>query len=121
MKIKFLDGLELDAIQVNGSRRYFQGAQRDSLEFVFEKGVYSFDDLDEYFSNKSKTSKITLIDDAQNQYIYDDYVIRVSMSLTPVVVEPATSTTPEVTEERYSIVMAQQTYTEKLIEQLLGT
>lgn len=43
------------------------------------------------------------------------------MSLTPVVVEPATSTTPEVTEERYSIVMAQQTYTEKLIEQLLGT
>ena len=51
MKIKFLDGLELDAIQVNGSRRYFQGAQRDSLEFVFEKGVYSFDDLD-VFSNK---------------------------------------------------------------------
>lgn len=121
MKIKFLDGLELNVIQVNGSRRYFQGAQRDSLEFVFEKGVYSFDDLDAYFADKNKTRKITLIDDTHNQYVYDDYVIRVSMSLTPVVVEPATSTTPEVTEERYSIVMAQQTYTEKLIEQLLGT
>lgn len=121
MKIKFLDGLELDVIQVNGSKRYFQGAQRDSLEFVFEKGAYSFDDLDAYFADKNKTRKITLIDDAHNQYVYDDYVIRVSMSLTPVVVEPATSTTPEVTEERISVIMAQQTYMEKLVEQLLGT
>lgn len=120
MKVKFLDGLELDAIQVNGSRRYFQGAQRDSLEFVFEKGLYSFDDLDEYFANKSKTSKITLIDDAQNQYAYDDYVLRASMVLTPIVVQPATSTTPEVTEERISVTMVQQTYLEKLVEQLLG-
>lgn len=120
MKVKFLDGLELDVIQVNGSRRYFQGAQRDSLEFVFEKGVYSFDDLDEYFANKSKTRKITLIDDAQNQYAYDDYVLKASMALTPIVVQPATSTTPEVTEERISVTMVQQTYLEKLVEQLLG-
>lgn len=120
MKVKFLDGLELDVIQVNGSRRYFQGAQRDALEFVFRKGDYPFSTLDSYFADKDNTRKMTIIDDSGNQYVYDDYILRVSMSLNPVVIEPATSTTPEVTEERISVTMAQQTYLEKLVEQLLG-
>ena len=119
MLVKFNDGVEVTALVVNGQSRFFQNAQRDSLEFIFKKGDYLFDTLDTYFANKNKTRKITLIDEAQNQFIYDDYVLRVSMSLNPVVISPETSTDPEVTEERISVIMARQTYMEKMIEQLL--
>jgi len=121
MLVRLNDGTELNTIVVNGQTRFFQNAQRDSLEFVFKKDEYPFDTLDGYFADRDKTRKITIIEPgAGAEYIYDDYVLRVSMVMSPVVIEPATSTTPEVTEERISVIMAQQTYIEKLIEQLLG-
>ena len=120
MKIRFNDNTEINGLVVNGSNRFFQNAQRDSLEFVFAKGLYTFEELEVSFSDRLKTIKMTIVDDNDTQYVYNDYVLRVSMSLSPVVITPATSTTPEVIEERISIIMAQQTYMEKMVEKILG-
>ncbi|MDF2857963.1 MAG: hypothetical protein K0Q87_3814 [Neobacillus sp.] len=43
------------------------------------------------------------------------------MNLAPVVITPATSTDSEVTEERYSVVMAQKSYAELQQEALQET
>jgi len=121
MKVILNNGTELDAIVVNGSSRYFQGASRDSLEFQLSKSILqTFEELDELFSNPSNTSKITLTAEGES-YIHDNYTLKVQMALMPVVVTPATDTEPEVIEERYSIIMAQKTYKEIQLESLIET
>jgi len=122
MKIKLNDGTELNIIQVNGSQRHFQGANRDSLEYVFKKDGYAFDSLDALFADKTKACKVTIVDDMDIESpitsVYDDYSLRISMSLQPVVITPATSEAQEVTEERISVVMGQLTYIEKQLSNL---
>ena len=130
MKIKLMNIAEKEVLSVNGSLRYFQGSNRDSLEFIFSK--QDMGALDVAFSKEnckqikiiaevevfdSETQEMKMV---EQETIYNDYCLRVSMGLAPVVVTPATSDAMEVTEERITIVMAQQTYMEKLIEQLLN-
>lgn len=130
MKIKLNDNTELNVIQINGKPMYFQGQNRDGLEFVFKKGDYSFDQLDALFADLTKTSKITVIGlemqtnengeqiETPVQYIYDNYSLRVSMEMKPVVISPATSTEAEVTEERVIVTMAQLTLIERKLMEL---
>jgi hypothetical protein len=111
MKVILNNGTELEAILVNGQNLYFQGANRDSLEFQFAKTVVTFEKLDTLFTEPKNTKRIVL-QQGEGSYLHENYSLRVSMSLAPVVVTPATSTEPEVTEERYSVVMAQKSYVE---------
>ncbi len=121
MKLTLNNGTELDIIVANGSSRYFQGENRDSLEFQLSKSIpQTFEELDELFSNPSNTSKITL-SEGETSYIHDNYTLKVQMALMPVVIMPATDTEPEVVEERYSIIMAQKTYKEIQLESLIET
>ena len=124
-KIILNDGTELIAEHgANARPCYFQGANRDSLEFVFSKNAYPFETLEAIFADKAKIKKITLeeIRDpfSVSNFIYDDYLLRVSMSLVPVSVSPATSDAPEQFEERIFVVLARQTYMEKQLEAILG-
>ena len=123
MKIKLNDNTELNAICINGKSSYYQGLNRNALEFVFTKGDYTFDELDALFADNEKTNKITITgtetqttvgeggEEVQTevpvQYVYNDYSLRVSMEMRPVVITPETSTEPEVTEERIMVTMAQ--------------
>ncbi|MBN7773154.1 hypothetical protein [Clostridium aminobutyricum] len=123
MKIKLNDNTELNVIQVNGSSRYFQGSNRDSLEFVFAKDAYTFTELEALFAERTKTAKVTTLDDTDTENpvelgAFDDYTLRASMELKPVIVTPATTEIPEVTEERIFVVMAQLTYIEKQLNKL---
>lgn len=130
MKIKLKDNTELNVIQVNGGNVYYQNTNRDSLEFIFKKGDYLFDQLDTLFADSDKTSKITVIGSEMQsnekgeqtetpvQYIYDNYSLRISMEMKPVIITPATSTEAEVTEERIMITMAQLTLIEKKLMEL---
>ena len=111
MQLKFNDGATLDALVVNGKSVYAQGAQRDALEIQMAKEAITFDTLDKLTADSTKTGKITLIDGDQ-QYIHDNYSIRAELAIKPVVITPATSTTPEVTEERFCVTLAQLTYVE---------
>lgn len=111
MKVILNNGTELEAIQVNGQSRYFQGANRDSLEFQFAKDAVTFEQLDMLFAEPENTKQITL-QQGEEIYLHENYSMRVSMGLAPVVITPTTDTAPEVAEERYSVVMAQKTYVE---------
>lgn len=122
MIVKLNDNTELTALTVIGQSRYFQGANRDSLEIVFAKGAHPFDTLDVLFADPSKTGHITLIDDTDPNnpalFVHDGYMLRMSMSLAPVIVTPATPTAPAVTQERISVIMAQETYIEHQLRAL---
>ncbi|QHI73772.1 hypothetical protein [Aminipila terrae] len=130
MKIKLNDNTELNIICINGKSTYFQGANRDSLEFVFKKGDYPFDQLDKLFADVSKTKKISVLDtvtttdtdgktvETPTEHVYDNYSLRVSMKMEPVIITPATSTEPEVTEERVMVTMGQLTLIEKKLSEL---
>ncbi|QIB68651.1 hypothetical protein Ami103574_04645 [Aminipila butyrica] len=130
MKIKLNDNTRLNVILVNGKSTYFQGANRDSLEFVFKKGDYPFDELDALFADSEKVKKIIIQSDTTateaegkpvetpTEHIYDDYSLRVGMKMEPVVLSPATSTTPEITEERVMITMAQLTLIERKLSDI---
>ncbi len=128
--IKLNDNTKLNVIMINGNKIYHQGQNRDCLEFVLKKGDYAFDELDKLFADSAKTGRITVIGSEMQtnekgeqtetpvQYIYDNYSLRVSMEMKPVMITPATSTEAEVTEERIMITMAQLTYIEKQLKNL---
>ncbi len=111
MQLKLNDGATLDALVVNGKSVYVQGAQRDALEIQMAKSTMTVDALDALTADRTKTGKLTLIDGDQ-QYIHDNYSIRAELAIKPVVTTPATSTTPEVTEDRLCVTLAQLTYAE---------
>lgn len=121
MQIKFADETAMDCIQVNGRKQYYQGAERDTLEFVFAKSA-GFDALDAAFADEAKTASITIINDvdAENPEIgvYDGYTLRMSMRMEPVVITPGTMEAPAVTEDRIMVVMAQLTYIERQLKAL---
>lgn len=114
MQVKFADGTTVEVIVVNGVSVFAQGAQRDALEIQVStdttvNGVPSFDTLNAQTSDPTKTGKLTLID-GENQYIHNNYCIQTEIGIKSVVITPATSTDPEVTEKRVFVTLAQLTY-----------
>jgi hypothetical protein len=122
MQLKFSDptGTTLDVLAVNGNPIVFQGATRDSLEIQIAKGKITFDALDKLTATQTNMAHLTLID-GDKQYVHDNYNLRASLALKPIVTTPATSTAPAVTEDRLCVTLAQQTYQEQQIAQLQGS
>lgn len=98
MQFKFSDGTTLDVLAVKGSPTYFQGAQRDALEIQIGKSKTTFDALDKLTGDPDKTGKLTIID-GDKQYEHDNYCLRVSLALKPVVTAEAAADTPEQTDK----------------------
>lgn len=119
MKITLANGTELVAINVDGGKRFVQNAQRDVLTFWFDKNAACFEELDTAFGTTKNTERIMITEDDGTASLHEGYILRLSLSLVPVVVTPETVDAPAVTEERYSVEMAQETYTEHLIRQLM--
>ena len=114
-KIIFANGTTLDVAVINGQFIYSQGAQRDSLEIEIAKSAITFDALDALTADTAKTDHLTIVtqdEDAQEQAVYDHYVIRTVLMLKPVTIIPATVDTAAVTEDRLCVTLAQLTYTE---------
>lgn len=119
MTIRLADGTELEALKVDGGKRYVQNAQRDVLTFWFAKGAVSFEALDAAFGSAERTGRITLAGEDGAETLYEGYILRLSLALAPVVTTPETADAPAVTEERYSVEMAQETYMERLVRQII--
>lgn len=122
MKIILTDGTELDALMATGETVHVQGADRDSLTFVFDES-YSMDELDELFCEEncevikivSETEVPTGEDEVSTQkeeYIHKGYVIRVELTKNLILDQKATSESDEVTVTRIKVTMAQRTYME---------
>ena len=122
MKVILNNNTEMEAILINGSIRFFQGTNRDGLEFQFSKDAVTFEQLDMLFADPENTKRITLQQEGSEEtYLHENYSLRVSLGLAPIVITPATDTEPEVIEDRYSVIMAQKTYAEMQQEALQET
>lgn len=109
MKVILANGLEKTALIVTGGQKYTQGASRDALTFVFPET--SMDEIDEAFTD-TNCEVITLVGDDGSENLHKGYVIRTELVKKPVVVSGGDDTTPEVTEMRVMVTMAQRTYAE---------
>lgn len=120
MKIILANGTELNPIIVTGGGRSINGAHRDTLNFIFPADA-SLDELDGLFTAEN-CEKISLFEDnadgSVTEHIYTGYTIRAELSRTPMVVQPATEDTEEVTENRVTVSMALRTYAEKKLDEI---
>ncbi len=117
MKI-ILNSIELTPINVIGGRKNVQGANRDTLTFVFPADM-DMAELDSIFTAKNCES-ITVEDDT-GSYIHKCYTVRGELSKTSVCTAQETEETAAVYEDRINVVMGQRTYTESQLASLTDT
>lgn len=110
MKIILNNNAELAPLSVIGGRKNVQGANRDTLTFVFPADT-NMAELDGIFS-AANCESIT-IEDETGAYIHKGYTVRGELSKTTVCTEAESEASPAVYEDRVNIVMGQRTYTEK--------
>lgn len=116
MNIKLNNGTELEALVVTGRVRRFQGADRDTLSFVFPASG-GLEALDAAFTAQNCQS-ITIVDEDGNENVHTGYTIRAGLSKETVETAPATAEAEAVYEERITVSMAQRTYAETQLAQL---
>ncbi|MBQ6833581.1 MAG: hypothetical protein IJO55_04100 [Lachnospiraceae bacterium] len=123
MKIILTNGTELTPILVTGGPKYAQGANRDTLDFVFPD--CSLDEKVEQFT-EANCENITIVGDDGSEAIHTGYVIP-EIVKKPVEIEKATVDTDAVYENRVFVSMSQRIYaetkqreTEMLLNALLG-
>ena len=114
MKI-ILNNQELNPINVIGGRKNVQGANRDTLTFVFPADK-NMAELDGIFTAKNCES-IT-VEDESGAYIHKGYTVRGELSKVTVCVSGETEEAPAVYEERIHVVMGQRTYTEAKMSEM---
>jgi hypothetical protein len=139
MHIILKDGTKLNHIGATGSTRYIQGANRDTITFEFD-ATYSVDELRSVFTelnceiinivtddviesvieNEDGTTEVKSEVVYTNNY-WEGYVIRAEVAEKIKEIEPATGTTPAITETRVFVTMAQRTYAETQIASLTET
>ncbi len=124
MKITLKNGTEVNPIIVTGGSRHINGANRDTLNFIFPANA-SLDELDALFTDKNcetiKLYEVQVNPDGTTtelEHIHAGYVIRAELSRTPMVVAEATDTTEEVVENRVTVSMALRTYAETQLAKL---
>lgn len=126
MKIILNNNVELAPINIIGGKRNVQGANRDTLSFVFPAEV-SLDEMNDIFSS-ANCETITIIETSttigaegnevvmENEYIHNGYTVRAELKREPVMVTPATSVDAAVYENRVTVAMSQRTYEESQLE-----
>lgn len=119
MKIILSDKTEMSPLLVSGDKRFTQGANRDTLTFIFN-GNLSLNDVDNKFTSEN-CETIRIIEDNGNEYIHTGYTIRSELSKKSIEVSPATEATEAIYEDRITISMAQRTYAESQLASLTDT
>lgn len=110
MYIKLFNGSELVPVVVAGAQKRVQGANRDTLSFVFPAAA-GMDALDAAFTAAS-CETITIVEDNGTENLHTGYTVRAGLSKETVEVTPATVDAAAVTEERITVSMSQRTYLE---------
>ncbi len=118
MKIILNNNAELAPLSVIGGRKNVQGANRDTLTFVFPADT-DMAELDSIFS-AANCENIT-IEDETGSYIHKGYTVRGELSKTSVCTVAETDEAPAVYEDRINVVMGQRTYTETQLASLTDT
>ncbi len=132
-KITLKNGTELPVIRVIGGSQNIQNANRDTLTLYFD-GVGGLDALLAKLADTNQiaivtTKSVTETDpdtnvstthDVTQTNLYTDYTIMFKRVIEQEIVTAETPTTPAVYEDVYVVGVAQKTYLEKMVAQLLG-
>lgn len=127
MHLILTDGTQLNHIGATGTTKYLQGANRDTITFIFPE-TYGMDELDAMFTEENceiiniVTEDAVELEDGTTAIAYTDnlhagYVIKAGISKEIRTITPATGTTPEVTETQILVTMAQRTYAETKLKE----
>lgn len=127
MNIKLSNGTVLSPILATGETRYVQGANRDTLNFIFP-ATEGIEALDAAFSAENCES-ITVLEavevpdgtTTEQSYLHKGYTIRAGLKKEAVEVTPATEEAEAVYEDRITVSMSQRTYTESQLASLTDT
>mgnify|MGYP006923192044 CR=1 FL=1 len=119
MKIKLTNGIELNPYIVTGGSRNVQGANRDTLTFVFPVSV-GLTAIDEAFTAANCESIIIETDDGV-QNVHKGYTIRAELSQKDVTVQNETDEVAGLTETRIFVSMSLRTYLETQLASLTDT
>ena len=127
MNIKLSNGTVLSPILATGETRYVQGANRDTLNFIFP-ATEGMEALDAAFSAENCES-ITVLEavevpdgtTTEQSYLHKGYTIRAGLKKEAVEVTPATEEAEAVYEDRITVSMSQRTYTESQLASLTDT
>lgn len=112
MKVVFTDNTELSPILISGGPRFIQGAQRDSLEFVFPE--MSLDLLKTHFT-ENNCEEIRIVDNEGGEYIHSGYVILSELAEKTTEIQNEIFGEAPSYEKRVHVIMGQRTYQEKEI------
>lgn len=119
MKIILANGTELNPILVTGTKKTVQGANRDTLTFVFPESE-GIKELDALFS-AANCENIELVEESGDTYIHSGYTIRAELAKKSVEISTATEATEAVYENRITVSMSQRTYAETQLANLTDT
>ena len=127
MKIKLSNGTVLSPILATGETRYVQGANRDTLNFIFP-ATEGMEALDAAFSAENCES-ITVLEavevpdgtTTEQSYLHKGYTIRAGLKKEAVEVTPVTEEAEAIYEDRITVSMSQRTYTESQLASLIDT
>ena len=127
MNIKLSNGTVLSPILATGETRYVQGANRDTLNFIFP-ATEGMEALDAAFSAENCES-ITVLEavevpdgtTTEQSYLHKGYTIRAGLKKEAVEVTPAIEEAEAVYEDRITVSMSQRTYTESQLASLTDT
>lgn len=78
MKIKFVNGTELDCLGVHSFNQTYEGVTREGLTFLFPETFGLWTLVNEFVPDNTKT--LIFIDDA-GQYIHEHYTIRIGLGI----------------------------------------
>ena len=127
MNIKLSNGTVLSPILATGETRYVQGANRDTLNFIFP-ATEGMEALDAAFSAENCESITVLeavevpdVTTTEQSYLHKGYTIRAGLKKEAVEVTPATEEAEAVYEDRITVSMSQRTYTESQLASLTDT
>lgn len=127
MKIKLSNGTVLSPILATGETRYVQGANRDTLNFIFP-ATEGMEALDAAFSaeNCESITVLEAVEDpdgttTEQSYLHKGYTIRAGLKKEAVEVTPVTEEAEAIYEDRITVSMSQRTYTESQLASLTDT
>lgn len=119
MNIKLSNGMVLSPILATGETRYVQGANRDTLNFIFPASE-GMESLDAAFTAEN-CENITIVDGSGAEYIHRGYTIHAGLTKESVEVTPGTEEAAPVYEDRITVSMSLRTYAESQIASLTET
>lgn len=115
MNIKLVNGTELSPLSIYGGGRSVQGAERDTLYFVFpvEEGLEMLDSI--FTAENCET--ITITEDGGDSFIHKGYTIRAELSKKNMVVGTSEEDETPIYEDRLTVAMAQRTPAENQLKE----